>query len=259
MARKPATRLVDTHFEDTSKYQTSNDRTALSLSPSNRLKLRIEDLKTFKPLTENQGAFYNSYAVGEYFMMLSGSAGTGKSFIALYKALEECMDKSNSFNRVLIVRSAVQTRDVGFLKGSLDEKTSIYEDPYIQICSTLFGKPDAYQRLKEQGYVEFTTTTAIRGMSFDNSIVILDEMQNCTFQELDTILTRIGHQSKIIFVGDLSQNDLLKKSTEVTGLPQFLKIAETMPEFCRIHFTSADIVRSSLVKSYIIAKENLGL
>jgi phosphate starvation-inducible protein PhoH len=95
-------------------------------------------------------------------------------------------------------------------------------------------------------------------MSFDNSIVILDEMQNCTFQELDTILTRIGHQSKIIFVGDLSQNDLLKKSSEVTGLPQFLKIAETMDEFCRIHFTSADIVRSSLVKSYIIAKENLG-
>jgi len=258
MARKPSTRLVDTHFEDTSKYQTSNDRTTSS-PPSNRLKLRIEDLKTFKPLTENQGAFYNSYAVGEYFMMLSGSAGTGKSFIALYKALEECMDKSNSFNRVLIVRSAVQTRDVGFLKGSLDEKTSIYEDPYIQICSTLFGKPDAYQRLKEQGYVEFTTTTAIRGMSFDNSIVILDEMQNCTFQELDTILTRIGHQSKIIFVGDLSQNDLLKKTTEVTGLPQFLKIAETMAEFCRIHFTSADIVRSSLVKSYIIAKENLGL
>lgn len=258
MARKQSTRLVDTHFEDTSRYnQASNDSRAAP--PSNRLKLRIEDLKTFKPLTENQAAFYNSYAVGEYFMMLSGSAGTGKSFIALYKALEECMDKGNSFNRVLIVRSAVQTRDVGFLKGSLDEKTSIYEDPYIQICATLFGKPDAYQRLKEQGYVEFTTTTAIRGMSFDNSIVILDEMQNCTFQELDTILTRIGHQSKILFVGDLSQNDLLKKSSEVTGLPQFLRIAETMDEFCRIHFTSADIVRSSLVKSYIIAKENLNL
>jgi phosphate starvation-inducible protein PhoH len=258
MARKPAAnKIVDTHFEDSTKYQVANDRGHQQVQ-SNRLKLRIEDLKTFKPLTENQAAFYNSYAIGEYFMMLSGSAGTGKSFIALYKSLEECMDKGNSFNRVLIVRSAVQTRDVGFLKGSLDEKTSIYEDPYIQICATLFGKPDAYQRLKEQGYVEFTTTTAIRGMSFDNSIVILDEMQNCIFGELDTILTRIGHQSKIIFVGDLSQNDLMKKSSEVTGLPQFLRIAETMDEFCRIHFTSADIVRSSLVKSYIIAKETLG-
>jgi phosphate starvation-inducible protein PhoH len=254
MARKPATRIVDTHFEDFSPQLAKGPQNA----QSNRLKMRIEDLKTFKPLTENQAAFYNSYSVGEYFMMLSGSAGTGKSFIALYKSLEEVMDKSNSFNRVLIVRSAVQTRDVGFLKGSLDEKTSIYEDPYIQICSTLFGKPDAYQRLKEQGYIEFNTTTAMRGLSIDNAIVILDECQNCTFQELDTIITRVGHQSKIIFVGDLSQNDLLKKSSEVTGLPNFIKIVETMDEFCRIHFTSADIVRSSLVKQYIIAKEILG-
>lgn len=251
MARKP--KLVDIHFEDTTQYQTEKTQTQ-----SNRLKMRIEDLKTFKPLTENQKMFFDSYRIGEYFMMLSGSAGTGKSFIALYKALEEVMDKGNSFNQVLIVRSAVQTRDIGFLKGSLEEKASIYEDPYIQICSTLFGKKDAYQRLKEQGFIEFTTTTAVRGMSFDNSVVILDECQNCTFQELDTIVTRIGHQSKIIFVGDTAQNDLIKKSSEITGMPDFIKIANTMDEFCRIHFTSDDIVRSSLVKSYIIAKEKLG-
>lgn len=258
MARKPSSKIAERHFDELSQYnQPANDKVIQGVQ-SNRLKMRIEDLKTFKPLSENQRLFFESYKLGEYFMMLSGSAGTGKSFIALYKALEECMDKGNSFNQVLIVRSAVQTRDVGFLKGSLEEKTSIYEDPYIQICATLFGKKDAYQRLKEQGYIEFTTTTAIRGMSFDNSIVILDEMQNCTFQELDTILTRIGHQSKIIFVGDVTQNDLLKKSSEVTGMPQFLKIVETMNEFCRIHFTSADICRSSLVKAYIIAKENLG-
>ena len=257
MALKPSSKLVDTHFEDLSKYQQTNDRVVQGIQ-SNRLKMRIEDLKTFQPLTENQSAFFNSYKVGEYFMMLSGSAGTGKSFIALYKALEEVMDKSNSFNQVLIVRSAVQTRDVGFLKGSLEEKTSLYEEPYVQICSTLFGKKDAYQRLKEQGYIEFTTTTAMRGMSFDNSVVILDECQNCTFQELDTVVTRIGHQSKIMFVGDTGQNDLLKKSSEVTGMPIFIQIANSMDEFCRIHFTSADIVRSSLVKQYIIAKETLG-
>jgi phosphate starvation-inducible protein PhoH len=258
MARKSTSKLVDTHFEDISKYnQPSNDRVVQGIQ-SNRLKMRIEDLKTFQPLTKNQGLFFDSYKVGEYFMMLSGSAGTGKSFIALYKALEEVMDKGNSFNQVLLVRSAVQTRDVGFLKGSLEEKTSIYEDPYIQICSTLFGKKDAYQRLKEQGYMEFTTTTALRGTSFDNSVVILDECQNCTFQELDTVVTRIGHQSKIIFVGDTGQNDLIKKSSEVSGMPDFIKIANSMNEFCRIHFTSDDIVRSSLVKQYIIAKENLG-
>lgn len=258
MARKPSSRLVDTHFEDLSKYhQPTNDKVVQGIQ-SNRLKMRIEDLKTVKALTENQQLFFDSYKLGEYFMMLSGSAGTGKSFIALYKSLEEVMDKSNSFNQVLIVRSAVQTRDVGFLKGSLEEKTSIYEDPYIQICSTLFGKKDAYQRLKEQGYIEFTTTTALRGTSFDNSVVILDECQNCTFQELDTVVTRIGHQSKIMFVGDTGQNDLIKKSSEVSGMPDFIKIANSMNEFCRIHFTSEDIVRSSLVKQYIIAKETLG-
>lgn len=258
MARKPSSKLVDTHFEDISKYhQPTNDKVVQGIQ-SNRLKMRIEDLKTVKALTENQQLFFDSYKLGEYFMMLSGSAGTGKSFIALYKALEEVMDKSNSFNQVLIVRSAVQTRDVGFLKGSLEEKTSLYEDPYVQICSTLFNKKDAYKRLKEQGYIEFTTTTAMRGMSFDNSVVILDECQNCTFQELDTVVTRIGHQSKIIFVGDTGQNDLLKKSSEVTGMPIFIQIANSMDEFCRIHFTSADIVRSSLVKQYIIAKETLG-
>jgi phosphate starvation-inducible protein PhoH len=256
MARRP--KIVDIHFEETSKYNApANDKVVQGVQ-SNRLKMRLDDLKTFTPLTENQSLFFNSYKVGEYFMMLSGSAGTGKSFIALYKALEEVMDKGNSFNQVLIVRSAVQTRDVGFLKGSLEEKTSLYEEPYIQICATLFGKKEAYQRLKEQGYIEFTTTTAMRGMSFDNSVVILDECQNCTFQELDTVITRIGHQSKIMFVGDTGQNDLLKKSNEVTGMPDFIKIATSMDEFCRIHFTSADIVRSSLVKQYIIAKENLG-
>ena len=257
MARKSATKIVDRHFEDTMQYQQpANDKVVQG--SSNRLKMRLEDLKTFQPLTENQKLFFDSYRVGEYFIMLSGSAGTGKSFIALYRALEEVMDKGNSFNQVLLVRSAVQTRDVGFLKGSLEEKVSIYEDPYIQICSTLFGKKDAYSRLKEQGYIDFTTTTAVRGMSFDNSEVILDECQNCTFQELDTIVTRIGHQSKIIFVGDTAQNDLIKKSSEITGMPDFIKIADTMKEFCRIHFTSDDIVRSSLVKSYIIAKEKLG-
>ena len=257
MARKP--KIVDTHFEDLSKYnQAANDKVIQGVQ-SNRLKMRIEDLKTFAPLTENQGLFFNSYKVGEYFMMLSGSAGTGKSFIALYKSLEEVMDKGNSFNQVLIVRSAVQTRDVGFLKGSLEEKTSLYEEPYVQICATLFGKKDAYQRLKEQGYIEFTTTTAMRGLSIDNSVVVVDECQNMTWGELSTVITRIGHQSKIVFVGDTKQNDLTKKSSEVSGMPDFLTVANSMPEFCRIHFTPEDIVRSSLVKSWIIACEKLGL
>lgn len=250
MARRP--RIIEKHFDDVQETIKQNAAPA-----SNRIKMRIEDLKTFSPLTDNQRAFFDAYKIGDYFMMLSGSAGTGKSFISIYKALEEVMDKGTPYYRLIIVRSAVQTRDVGFLKGTLEEKNSIYEEPYIQICSDLFGKKDAYQRLSEQGFVEFTTTTSLRGLTFDNAIVIADECQNFSFQELDTVTTRIGHQSKLIFVGDTSQNDLIKKSSDVTGLPDFIKIASTMDEFTRINFTSDDIVRSSLVKNYIIAKEKL--
>ena len=203
MARKP--KIVDTHFEDLSQYYPP-EKEKVTQGASNRLKLRLDDLKTIKPLTDNQKLFFDSYSVGEYFMMLSGSAGTGKSFIALYKSIEEVMDKGNSFNQVLIVRSAVQTRDVGFLKGSLEEKTSVYELPYEQIADHLFGKKGAYGRLKEQGYVEFITTTAIRGISIDNSIVVVDECQNMTWGELSTVITRIGHNSKVIFIGDTKQN-----------------------------------------------------
>jgi len=255
MARKP--RIVDTHFEDTMQYKQPPNEKVIQ-GASNRLKMRLEDLKTFTPLTDNQKLFFESYKVGEYFMMLSGSAGTGKSFIALYKALEEVMDKGNSFNQVLIVRSAVQTRDVGFLKGSLEEKTSVYELPYEQIADTLFGKKGAYGRLKEQGYIEFITTTAIRGISIDNSVVIVDECQNMTWGELSTVITRIGHNSKVIFIGDTKQNDLTKKSNEISGMSDFLLVANSMKEFCRINFTPEDIVRSSLVKSWIIACEKKG-
>lgn len=246
MSRKP--RVNEQYFDE-------QPEVTVKPPASNRLKMRIEDLKTFAPLTENQQLFFENYKLGDYFMMLSGSAGTGKSFISIYKSLEEVMDKGTPYYRLIIIRSAVQTRDVGFLKGSLEEKTSLYEAPYEQIASTLFGKKEAYQRLKEQGYIEFITTTAIRGMSLDNAIVIVDECQSMTYHELSTVITRVGHQSKIIFVGDTKQNDLIKKSSETSGLPQFIQVAETMSEFTRIHFTPDDIVRSGLVKSWIVAEE----
>lgn len=249
MARKPQVQS----FEDESKDA------ARQHHHSNVLKLKLENLKTFSPLTENQKKFFDAYRQGDYFMMLSGSAGTGKSFISIYRALEEVMDKGNPFGTLVIVRSAVQTRDVGFTPGSLEEKMSLYEEPYVQICSTLFGRKDAYQRLKEQGYIEFVSTTALRGCSFDNSIVLFDEFQNANFHELDTVITRIGHQSKILLCGDYSQTDLIKKTSDTSGLPDFLRVASMMPEFTRINFTPDDIVRSSLVKNWIIAKETLGL
>lgn len=221
---------------------------------TNQLKVRLDDLKTFDPLTQTQKQFFDAYKRGDYFIALHGLAGTGKTFVALYKALEEVLDKSNPFTRVIIVRSAVPSREVGHLPGDLNEKIEIYKQPYQQICHTLFGRPDAYQRLEEQGYVEFISTSFIRGMSFDDAIIIVDEMQNCSFEEIDTVMTRVGYRSKIIWCGDYRQTDLNRKKNDMSGILRFLDIAQHMSSFTRIEFTIDDIVRSSLVKDYIIAK-----
>lgn len=220
---------------------------------SNSLKLRIDDLKTFQPLTQNQKLFFESYKRGDYFTALHGVAGTGKTFIALYKALEEVLDKSNPFERIIIVRSAVQSREMGHLPGDVSEKMEIYQQPYRQICTTLFGRHDAYQRLEEQHHIDFISTSFIRGMSFDNAIIIVDEMQNLNFEEIDTVMTRVGHMSKIIWCGDYRQTDL-KKNGDKSGILKFFDIAMHMGAFTRIEFTADDIVRSSLVKDYILAK-----
>ena len=243
MARKAALKQVYSSEE------------ALDFSkPTNRLKLRLDDMKTFQPLTENQNKFFQAYKQGDYFIALHGVAGTGKTFSALYKAIEEVLDRSNTFEKIIVVRSAVQSREIGHLPGTIDEKMDIYQQPYRQICETLFGRKDAWDRLEEQGHIEFISTSFIRGMSFDNAIIIVDEMQNMTFEEIDTVMTRVGNQSKIIWCGDYRQTDLNKKKNDVSGLLKFFDIAYHMGAFTRIEFTPDDIVRSSLVKDYILAK-----
>ena len=235
--------------------QVYSSEEALDFSkPTNRLRLRLDDMKTFQPLTENQNKFFQAYKQGDYFIALHGVAGTGKTFSALYKAIEEVLDKSNTFEKIIVVRSAVQSREIGHLPGTVDEKMDIYQQPYRQICETLFGRKDAWDRLEEQGHIEFISTSFIRGMSFDNAIIIVDEMQNMTFEEIDTVMTRVGNQSKIIWCGDYRQTDLNKKKTDVSGLLKFFDIAYHMDAFTRIEFTPEDIVRSSLVKDYILAK-----
>jgi len=219
-------------------------------------RVRIDDLNTFEPLTENQKRAYSEYDT-DTNIVLDGSAGTGKTFLSLYLALEEVLDPSYSYKKVAIFRSAVATRNIGFLKGDDNEKIAVYEAPYQGICEELFGMKDAYESLKEQGNIEFRSTSFNRGISLDNTIFYVDEMQNLSFHELDTIQTRIGKNSKIIYSGDYTQTDLEKRDSG--GILEFLKIIKEMGRFSYTTFTTDDIVRSELVKEYLVTKAKLGM
>ena len=241
----------------TTLKQVYSSEEALDFSkPTNRLKLRLDDMKTIQPLTENQKGFFDAYDESQ-IMLLHGIAGTGKTYIALYHALEEVLEKSSNFNKVVIVRSAVPSRDIGHLPGDEKEKTEVYTEPYIEICADLFERPDAYQRLSEQKAVQFLITSFVRGITLSNSIIIVDECQNMTDMELNSIMTRVGDRSKIIFCGDFRQTDLYKKH-DMSGLKKFMVIADMMPNFKTFEFGVDDIVRSGLVKEYITAKLESG-
>lgn len=222
---------------------------------SNCLKIKIEHLKTLYPLSDNQKLFFDMYNQGETLYALLGSAGTGKTTLSIYKALCEVLDKGNPYSKVIIVRSAVPTREIGHLPGSVEEKMEIYELPYVQICHSLFARQDAYTRLKEQKYIEFIPTSYVRGMTFDNCIVIFEEIQNCTYAEQFSVITRIGMNSKLIMCGDIRQTDLNKKKNDISGLTTFLEICKRIPYYNEINFTTADIVRSGLVRDFIVSAE----
>tara|TARA_B100001057_G_scaffold251159_1_gene251371 strand:+ start:2357 stop:3121 length:765 start_codon:yes stop_codon:yes gene_type:complete len=226
---------------------------------SAKAKLKITDLKNVEPLNESQQKFFDFYKDdSKQIIMAHGVAGTGKTYIALYKALQSVLNKE--FEKVLIIRSAVQSREIGHLPGDLEEKLEQYQLPYKQICSALFQRkadslvyPEPYERMMQQKNLDFASTSFVRGLTFDDTVVIVDECQNLNWEELDTIITRVGDHSRIVFCGDYRQTDL-KRGTEKEGLFNFMEIVRHMKSYARVEFTVNDIVRSDLVKEYIIAK-----
>ena len=220
-------------------------------------------LINIEPITENQKKLFESYSAGKH-LVAYGTAGTGKTFITLYNALSDILDESTPYEKIYLVRSLVSTREIGFLPGDHEDKADIYQIPYKNMVKYMFQMPsDAdfemlYGNLKAQDSIKFWSTSFIRGTTLDNAIIIVDEFQNLNFHELDSIITRVGENSKIIFCGDASQTDLVK-TNDKNGIHDFLNILRKMPSFDIIEFGIDDIVRSGLVKEYIIAKLEAGL
>lgn len=215
------------------------------------------NIKEIHPKNENQAKVFDAYDRGQAILM-AGSPGTGKTFVGLYLALQDLLTNPQcKQNKLMIIRSVVPTRDMGFLPGSAKEKMRQYETPYYYICNELFGRGDAYEVLKARNIIDFECTSFVRGNTFDNMVVLVDEFQNTTDHEINSVVTRLGQNSRLIICGDNKQDDLknLGRKSEVTGFHKFYNIAKRMKRFTVVDFGLDDIVRSAFVKEYLIQRE----
>ena len=225
--------------------------------------INADMMREIEPLTANQKLLFDAYAEDKN-LVAYGCAGTGKTFITLYNALADVLDQTTPYEKIYIVRSLVATREIGFLPGDHEDKSSLYQIPYKHMVKYMFEmRTEAdfqmlYANLKAQGTIDFWSTSFIRGTTFDRTIVIVDEYQNLNFHELDSIMTRIGEDSKIMFCGDATQSDLVKQN-ERNGVVDFMRVLRLMPSVDLIEFGVEDIVRSGLCKEYILAKMELNL
>ena len=246
----------------------SNDNHPIGIGMSTRQikrkkPINAEYLIDIEPLTENQKTLFESYSKSKN-VVAYGCAGTGKTFITLYNALKDVLNDMTPYEQIYIVRSLVSTREIGFLPGDHDDKSALYQIPYKNMVKYMFQMPtDAdfemlYGNLKTQETIKFWSTSFIRGTTLDNSIIIVDEFQNLNFHELDSIITRVGENSKIMFCGDATQTDLAK-TNERNGISDFMSILRKMPSFDIVEFGIDDIVRSGIVKEYLIAKLESGM
>jgi len=241
------------------KFNVNEESEANAQILGNKKKFTVHDLVAFQPKTENQKKFLEMYYSQTPICIMRGVAGTGKTALAFYSALTEVFDSSTPFEKLVMVRSAVETRKVGFLPGSLDDKGDIYESPYKALTEQFVTYKSAYPNLKALGYYEFVLTSYLRGMTFDNCIVIIEEAQNLDYSELHTVITRLGINSKVIITGDSRQDDL-KRQRERSGFDKFNKVLAQMPSDMVgfVEFGIDDVVRSGIVKSFLIADYEFG-
>jgi len=220
------------------------------------MQVRIDDLLEVQPITKNQEEVFEAWDRGDN-LVLAGSAGTGKTFLALFMAFEEVLEPSSLYEEVVVIRSMVPTRDMGFLPGTKEEKEEAYTAPYRAIAHELFGDVASYNKAVTGKKIRFESTSFIRGVTIDNAIIVVDEMQNLNFHELDSVITRVGKNTRIIFAGDYRQSDF-KWADDKDGLVKFLTIVEQLKKFAVVTFGWEDIVRSDFVRDYIMTKEMLG-
>ena len=224
--------------------------------------INLEHLKTIEPLTDNQRVVWDAFAKGQN-LVLHGAAGTGKTFISLYLALQECLNPASPYEKVYMIRSLVPTREIGFLPGDHEDKSNLYQIPYKNMVKYMFQMPDEnsfealYANLRAQETISFWSTSFVRGVTMDDCIIIVDEFSNLNLHELDSMITRVGENCRIIFSGDYFQSDLVK-NWEKDGVLDFMKILKNMPSFTCTEFGIDDIVRSGLVKEYLVSKISLG-
>lgn len=223
----------------------------------NSLQVRLDDLLEYDPITKNQEIAYDAWD-NDYNLVLTGSAGTGKTFMGMYLGLETVLDPDTPQERLVVIRSMVPTREVGFLPGTKEEKEDAFLAPYKNIAHELFGDTNSWGRAVTANKIQFESTSFIRGLTLDNCVILVDEMQNLNFHELDSVITRVGKNTRIIFAGDYLQSDFRYKDDK-DGIIKFLTIVEQLKKFETITFGWEDIVRSDFVRDYIMTKEMLGM
>jgi len=244
------------------KKKNGNGNGTVSRAMKRKPPINLDHLRVIEPLTPSQEDVFDAFKSGQN-LVLHGSAGTGKTFISLYLSLQAVLEPTSPYDRVYIVRSLVPTREIGFLPGDEEDKSNLYQTPYRNMVRYMFNMPDEgtfkvlYDNLRNQGSIDFWSTSFLRGITLDRAIIIVDEFSNLNFHELDSIVTRVGQDSRIIFSGDYTQSDLVK-SQERTGVLDFMKITQAMDKFTCTEFGINDIVRSGFIRDYLICKHEMG-